>query len=128
MYSQIIEATEGIYLKGLQPNDIIDAQSIGYSRGASVIGLTMNDLVGNSTPPGFVSPPDILQLEHGYYEMTFLDPHPANAGTIGQVSAGGRAAVVSQALGAAWAADVAEIGYAVASLIANDPPEPCRRE
>ena len=116
MCNHVVAAAGG--LSGLQPNDIIDVQLIGYSRGASVIGVAMNDLVTNS--------PNDPQLEHGYYEMTFLDPHPANRGTIGEVSTAGLD-VASQVFSLVWppgkyASAVAEIGYCLASIIANDPP------
>jgi hypothetical protein len=56
MYNQIIAAAQDMpsilaseQLPALQPNDIIDVQLIGHSRGASVIGVAMNDLVNDST-------------------------------------------------------------------------------
>ena len=56
----------------LQPNDIIDVQLIGHSRGSAVIDQAMQMLVNVNA--GSVLP----QLAHGYYKLTFLDPHPAN--------------------------------------------------
>jgi uncharacterized repeat protein (TIGR03803 family) len=96
---------------GLQPNDIIDVQLIGHSRGSSVIGVAMNALVGNGIP----------HLQNGFYELTFLDPHPANAGTVGAVST---ASLTLLSLGwtpAEYIEAVLDIGYFVASVRANDP-------
>jgi uncharacterized repeat protein (TIGR03803 family) len=96
---------------GLQPNDIIDVQLIGHSRGSSVIGVAMNALVGTSIP----------HLQNGFYELTFLDPHPANASTVGDVST---ASLTVLSLGwtpAEYIEVVLDIGYMVASVRANDP-------
>jgi hypothetical protein len=111
MYNQIVAAASS--LSGfLQPNDIIDVQLIGHSRGASVIGVAMQDLVTNSQ--------SIPQLQHGYYEMTFLDPHPANAGTTGDVSLASLAALSLVWTPAEYVAVVVDLGYILASASAND--------
>ncbi|MGO9915982.1 MAG: invasin domain 3-containing protein [Isosphaeraceae bacterium] len=61
----------------LGKNDVIDVQLIGHSRGAAVIGVAMQELVENT--------PATSPLGEGYYKLTFLDPHPANAATAGDV-------------------------------------------
>ena len=87
----------------------------------------MNDLVNNPT--------NIPQLQHGYYEMTFLDPHPANFGLIGEVSTASLVAAAKaystifpqNKLAIAAAQAVLEIGYAAGNAVINDPPvtRPC---
>lgn len=111
MYNQIVAAASR--LSGLQENDIIDVQLIGHSRGASVIGVAMQDLITN--------PPNIPQLQHGYYEMTFLDPHPANSDTVNDVSLASLQALSLVWTPAEYATVVLDIGYFVASVYANDP-------
>ena len=111
MYNDIVAMARG--LSGLQPNDIINVQLIGHSRGASVIGLAMQELVTN--------PPDIPQLQHGYYEMTFLDPHPASPETADEVSMASLAALSQVWSPAEYAEIVLDIGYFIASVHANDP-------
>ncbi len=57
------------------PNDVVDLQLIGHSRGGVVIsqaGLDLQILENNGLLP---------QLKAGFLEMTFLDPHPANNNT-----------------------------------------------
>jgi hypothetical protein len=57
------------------PNDVVDLQLIGHSRGGVVIsqaGLDLQILENNGFLP---------QLKAGFLEMTFLDPHPANNNT-----------------------------------------------
>ena len=100
-------------LPGVQGNDIIDVQLIGHSRGASVIGLAMNELIdkGSSIP----------HLGDGYYELTFLDPHPANAQTVDDVSTGGLSALALLPYGE-YLEIAVEIGYLVKSYLADDPP------
>jgi hypothetical protein len=114
MYHQIISAAENL-AAGLDPNDIIDVQLIGHSRGASVIGVAMQDLVAD--PPS-----SSLQLQRGYYEMTFLDPHPANAATVGDVSLVSLAGSSLASNPAEYAEAVIYLGYVLASALANDPP------
>ena len=110
MYYQLVADAGG--LSGLQPNDIIDVQLIGFSRGASVIGVAMNELVTDYENM-VTNLQDAAQLQHGYYEMTFLDPHPANSGTNGQVgTAGLQAAAAFFSLN--WT--VGEIATVVANL------------
>ncbi len=72
LYNDIVQAAQGLSSQ-LEPNDVIDVHLIGHSRGSVVIDLAMNQLLA--------APPD-EQLAHGYYKLTFLDPHPANAQTI----------------------------------------------
>ncbi len=72
LYLDIAGAAWGLENQ-LQPNDVIDVQLIGHSRGSVVIGLAMEELLESSPNE---------QLAHGYYKMTFLDPHPANQNTI----------------------------------------------
>jgi uncharacterized repeat protein (TIGR03803 family) len=79
MYNQIASVAVEDF-PSLQPDDIIDVQLIGHSRGASVIGDAMQDLV--------TLPTTNTDLQHGFYEMTFLDPHPANSNTVDDISLG----------------------------------------
>jgi hypothetical protein len=59
-----------------QPNDVVDIQLIGHSRGSVVISEALQAL---DNDPGS----DALRL--GYAKMTMLDPHPArNRGTLAQ--------------------------------------------
>ena len=50
------------------PNDVVDVNFIGHSRGGVVVGLALSDLIGNEAP----------QLADGFQMETLLDPHPAN--------------------------------------------------
>jgi hypothetical protein len=52
----------------LGDNDVIDLHLIGHSRGSVVIGLAMQELLKDTDQ----------HLQHGYFKMTLLDPHPAN--------------------------------------------------
>jgi Repeat of unknown function (DUF5650)/Invasin, domain 3/Immunoglobulin I-set domain len=81
LYVDIVAVAGGVIPDLLQEdvNAVIDVQLIGHSRGASVIGQAMHDLVAYSA-----SLP--AQLQVGYYKMTLLDPHPANLATAGEVS------------------------------------------
>jgi hypothetical protein len=54
----------------LNDNDVIDVQMIGHSRGAVVVSEAMQSLINNAG--------NFPQLDHGYFKMTLLDPHPAN--------------------------------------------------
>ena len=110
MYNDIVAAAAGF--SGIPTNDIIDVQLIGHSRGASVIGVAMNDLVNNAQA-------NIPQLQHGYYELTFLDPHPANGATISDVSLAGLLALSLTPL--QEAAVALGITYENENTIANDP-------
>ncbi len=63
----------------LHVHDVIDVQLIGHSRGTSVVGQAMQELLDNlSSQP--------LALQEGYFELTLLDPHPANIDTVKDVS------------------------------------------
>ena len=59
-------------------NDVIDVQLIGHSRGTSVVGRAIQDLLSHwrSGPPA---------LQEGYFELTLLDPHPANPDTVDDI-------------------------------------------
>jgi probable HAF family extracellular repeat protein len=57
-------------LAGLKPNDVIDVHLIGHSRGSVVISEAMTELLADDP---------LAQLQHGYFKMTLLDPHPANS-------------------------------------------------
>jgi hypothetical protein len=54
--------------QGLDPNDVIDLHLIGHSRGTVVVSQALQHL-GEFLPE---------QVQHGYWKMTLLDPHPAN--------------------------------------------------
>lgn len=74
LYDDISQAAQAITeYSDFAPNDVIDVHLIGHSRGSVVVDLAMNELI--------VNPPDD-QLAHGYYELTLLDPHPANKLTV----------------------------------------------
>ncbi len=82
LYQDILGAASFlISANALQPNDIIDVQLIGHSRGGDVVDQAMQYLT-TASGLGQLSP----QLAHGYYQMTLLDPHPANASTISDAS------------------------------------------
>lgn len=66
LYGEILADAQAI--AGLQPNDVVDIHLIGHSRGTPVVSL-----VAQALPAAPLS-----QLDHGYLETTFLDPHPAN--------------------------------------------------
>ncbi len=53
----------------LNPNDVVDLNLIGHSRGAVVINQAMLALKQGGYLP---------QLEHGFMMETLVDPHPAN--------------------------------------------------
>ena len=112
MYNKIVAAATALAATGLQPNDIIDVLLIGHSRGSAVIGTAMQFLVN--------LPPNIPQLQHGYYEMTFLDPHPANPDTIDDVSMAGLS-VFSEAFTNVFFNIVAQLAFDYASHSADDP-------
>ncbi len=78
LYAQILGQANGLQSK-VTGNDVIDVQLIGHSRGTSVVGWAMQDLVSQLS-----SAPDALQ--EGYFGLTLLDPHPANADTADEVS------------------------------------------
>ncbi len=78
LYKQILGQASALASQ-LGTNDVIDVQLIGHSRGSAVIGQAMQDLVDELAPEG-------PALQEGYYKLTFLDPHPANAATAGDVS------------------------------------------
>jgi hypothetical protein len=56
-------------IPGLQANDVIDVRLIAHSRGTVVSSLAMQSLT---------SSPQMPQLQHGFFKMTLMDPHPAN--------------------------------------------------
>jgi hypothetical protein len=120
LYQEILADADCI---NLNTNDVIDVQLIGHSRGAAVIAEAMQDVVNEGTP----SQPSTngsfpAQLSRGYYEMTFLDPHPASAGTISDASFLTPAEVAQLGLvkGALYN-DLLQ-GYKVGSSTYNDPP------
>jgi hypothetical protein len=96
MVHQIDQALD--QMKALYPNDVIDVQLIGHSRGADVVSEAASMLQGNSI------------VEQGTLRLTLLDPHPA-----------------SNAFGADYSAapiigypfELALIGF---QSLANDPP------
>lgn len=57
-------------MKQVAPQGSWDLQLIGHSRGGTIISLTMDKLVKSNSP-----------LLTGYKRLTYLDSHPANAGT-----------------------------------------------
>lgn len=57
-------------LSGLGPDDVIDVNFIGYGRGAVLVGQSLSDLATKQSQFGAV------QLQHGYYSETLIDPHP----------------------------------------------------
>ncbi len=57
-------------MKQVAPQGSWDLQLIGHSRGGTIISLTMDKLVKSNSP-----------LLSGYKRLTYLDSHPANAGT-----------------------------------------------
>ncbi len=59
---------EADQLAGQHPGDVVDINFIGHSRGASIVGQTLQALAGTNDPA----------LRGGYLQMTLLDPHPAN--------------------------------------------------
>ena len=78
LYEQILEQADALDSQ-LGTDDVIDVQLIGHSRGSAVIGQAMQDLVNQLSP-------EEPALVRGYYKLTFLDPHPANIDTVGDVS------------------------------------------
>jgi hypothetical protein len=61
----------------LGPNDVIDLQLIGHSRGAVVISQAALDLQAMEQASSFSNS---KALRSGFLKLTFLDPHPANNG------------------------------------------------
>ncbi len=59
---------EADQLAAQHPGDVVDVHFIGHSRGAVVISRALQDLMGTTDPA----------LQGGYFQMTLLDPHPAN--------------------------------------------------
>lgn len=59
---------------GTRPNDVVDVQFIGHSRGSVVISQALLNLQRFPGP---------RELRLGFFEMTMLDPHPAmNRGSV----------------------------------------------
>ena len=67
LFQQLEEAAISLHL---QPNDVVDVHLIGHSRGAVVVSTVVQSLISNAG--------NIPQMDHGYYKVTLLDPHPAN--------------------------------------------------
>ncbi|HEY2787000.1 MAG TPA: Ig-like domain repeat protein [Fimbriiglobus sp.] len=88
-------------------NDVIDVQLIGHSRGTAVVSQAMQDLVDQ------LSSAEPQALLHGYYEMTLLDPHPANLTTTSDISV--NTSILNPYL-------TISAGYALASAAYDDPP------
>jgi uncharacterized repeat protein (TIGR03803 family) len=66
LYNQVVQHADTL---GQQHDgDVVDIDFIGHSRGAVVISVALQDLVGTTDPV----------LAGGYFKMTMLDPHPAN--------------------------------------------------
>ena len=105
LYTQVLSQAASLQPM-LSGNDVIDLQLIGHSRGTSVVGWAMQDLVSH-----LASAPDALQ--EGYLELTLLDPHPANASTVQEQS------VIST--GVPDADLTVEIGNFLLQDIYNDP-------
>ncbi len=105
LYTQVLSQAASLQPM-LSGNDVIDLQLIGHSRGTSVVGWAMQDLVSH-----LASAPDALQ--EGYLELTLLDPHPANASTAQEQS------VIST--GVPDADLTVEIGNFLLQDIYNDP-------
>jgi hypothetical protein len=60
----------------LAPNDVVDVNFIGHSRGAVVVSQALQDL---ETSIAVVDNPNYPeQLAHGFMMETLVDPHPAN--------------------------------------------------
>lgn len=96
------------------PDDVVDLNLIGWSRGSVVITEAMTDFKDN---PGSYFP----QLEHGFMMETLVDPHPANNSVSGYSAHMPNVALAATAflpglLGALGKAEVARIGVTLAAV------------
>jgi hypothetical protein len=77
-----IRGTNGLGQPNVPQDDVVDLQLIGHSRGSVVITQAMKTLQRSLAA--------IPQAKGGFWELTYLDPHPAHGNNVAPFSATSR--------------------------------------
>jgi len=97
----VVQVGQAISGLAIQPNDVVNLQLIGHSRGGDVVSQAVNLINRNQAP-----------LAGGYLKLTLLDPHPARNGSVPYFSSSTNGPIGT----------LAQADFVAFQAVANDPP------